>query len=340
MTAPQAGRQPPSVWLDRPRPGDARAMVAAMCDPAVAGWLSAVPQPYGPAEAAEYIAKAGLDDHVIRIGQDLVGGIRAGRDLGIWVAPAWQGQGVARRAAILGLGRAFAGGVDMVTAAHYLDNDRSARFLAGLGFADPVADSIPMRAWGGATRPVLRLRLTRDRFAARHPFAFATARLAVRPAASADLPELTRIVTRPDVARMLLLFRPDQPLTEIAAHFPPAPAGPPLRLAAWLGDRLVGSIGIGQASGDMPAPVFYFLDPAVAGQGLASEMLAGLLAEADARLGPAPYSADVFADNPASRRVLEKAGFRVVADLPALLSVARNGPAPGWRLLREAPAIA
>lgn len=337
MTPPLAGRAPPSVWLDRPRPGDAPAMVAALRDPVVAGWLSVVPQPYGLAEAADFIATAGPEDHVIRIGNDLVGGLRAGRDLGIWVAPDWQGRGVARRAAILGLGRVFAGGTDLVTAVHHVGNERSARFLAGLGFADPVADSMPMRAWGGAPRPVLRLQLTRDSFAARHPFAFATARLVVRPAAPADLPELARIVTRPDVARMLLLFRPGQPLAEIAAHFPPAPVAPPLRLAVWLGDALVGSIGIGQASAALPAPVFYFLDPAVGGQGLASEMLAGLLAEADARLGPAPYSADVFADNPASRRVLEKAGFRVVEDLPALRSVARDGPAHGWRLKREAP---
>ena len=337
MASPQL-RQVPPVWLDRPRPDDARAMVAAMRDPAVSGWLSAVPAAYGPDAAAEYIDTAGPGDHVIRIGGDLVGGIRADRSLGIWVAPQWQGRGIARRAAVLGLTRAFADGAVEVTASYHIGNDRSARLLAWLGFGDPVQASAPMRAWGGAMRPVMQLRLTRDDFAARHAFGFITDRLAVSPATPDDLPALLRIVTRPEVARMLIVFRPGMGIADLAPHFPPAAILPPLRLAARMGAEIVGSIGIGRPLRDASAPVFYFLDPASAGQGLASEMLAGLLAEADARFGPAPYLAEVFTDNPASRRVLEKSGFQVIEDLLGMISIARDAPAPGWLMRREPPA--
>lgn len=54
----------------------------------------------------------------------------------------------------------------------------------------------------------------------------------------------------------------------------------------------------------------YIVDPAFAGRGIATELARGLLAAAFDRLGLRRVSAGCNADNPASVRVLEKAGMR------------------------------
>jgi len=54
----------------------------------------------------------------------------------------------------------------------------------------------------------------------------------------------------------------------------------------------------------------YIVDPAYAGRGVASSVAVGLLAAAFERLGLRRVTAGCFADNPASARVLEKAGMR------------------------------
>jgi RimJ/RimL family protein N-acetyltransferase len=97
---------------------------------------------------------------------------------------------------------------------------------------------------------------------------------------------------------------------------------------------LIGSIGIGQ--GEEP-PVFYFLDPAFAGRGLAREMLAGFAREAFARFPVDALTAEAFDDNPASIRVLTRCGFAEVGS-GLLTSAARAKPEPGtlFRLPRAA----
>ena len=52
------------------------------------------------------------------------------------------------------------------------------------------------------------------------------------------------------------------------------------------------------------------VDPALAGRGLGSALAHGLLAAAFERLGLRRVTAGCNADNPASARVLEKAGMR------------------------------
>ena len=84
-------------------------------------------------------------------------------------------------------------------------------------------------------------------------------------------------------------------------------------------------------------PVYYFLAPEAAGQGLATEIVGAFAAEMVARHAPAGLTAEVFADNPASCRVLEKCGFARV-EAHRFSSVARPAPAPGW-LFRRSGAV-
>lgn len=158
-----------------------------------------------------------------------------------------------------------------------------------------------------------------------------THRTLIRSARADDLPALHRIVTLPEVARMLFLFRPGMSLAEMATHFPTDTATPPFRAVIEHDGRGVGSIGVGKGE---PPPIMYFLDPAVAGQGLASEVVAAFADWLVARFGHAAITAEVFTDNPASRRVLEKGGF-VVVGTTELKSAARAAPAAAWRLERR-----
>ena len=155
---------------------------------------------------------------------------------------------------------------------------------------------------------------------------FRTARCEVGPAAPCELAALRAIACTPAVARMLLLFHPGMGEAEFAAIHPPGRTEPPMRWAIRRGGAVIGSIGCGAGP---VAPVFYFLDPAAAGQGIASEVLPAFC---DHVLGAfrqlEALSAEVFSDNPASARVLERAGFTCGGPV-MLRSAGRAAPAPG-----------
>lgn len=162
-----------------------------------------------------------------------------------------------------------------------------------------------------------------------------TARTLIRSARADDLPALYAIATRPEVARMLFLFRPGMNADEFAARFALDTTTPPFRAVIERDGAVVGSIGVGLAGrGEPAAPIWYFLDPAVAGGGLGSEVVAGFATWLDGA-GSGPLSAEVFTDNPASRRVLEKAGFRLSGEGMGV-SAASAAPAPIWRFHRAA----
>ena len=161
-----------------------------------------------------------------------------------------------------------------------------------------------------------------------------TARTLIRSARADDLPALYAVATRPEVARMLFLFWPGMDADDFAARFP-LDTTPPFRAVIERDGAVVGSIGVGLAGrGEPAAPIWYFLDPVVAGGGLGSEVVAGFATWLDGA-GSGPLSAEVFTDNPASRRVLEKAGFRLSGEGVGV-SAARAAPAPIWRFHRAA----
>ncbi|MHC0055009.1 GNAT family N-acetyltransferase [Actibacterium sp. D379-3] len=155
----------------------------------------------------------------------------------------------------------------------------------------------------------------------------ATPRLTLRAMTHADAADLCRIVTIPTVGRMLFVFPPDW--TEPAARdF--------IDAWAWRGDlrlrlavcdaqgRFIGSVGVARHEA---VEVFYFLDPACAGQGYATEAMQAFLAFLFARFDPPEITAGVFIDNPASSHVLGKLGFQPSGDGMAA-SAARLEPAP------------
>ena len=91
------------------------------------------------------------------------------------------------------------------------------------------------------------------------------------------------------------------------------------------GSRLVGCVGL--ASEDGETELGYWIAQGHWGRGYATEAVRSVLSLART-LGHRRVTARHFADNPASRRVLEKAGFRETGEIRLGHSAARIAPAP------------
>lgn len=310
------------VALTRPWPEDAEDIAVALADWEVVRWLTTLPWPYGVADARDFVAAAGLDDHAVRQEGRLVGMVQAGRVFGIWIAPDRQGRGIGRRAGVLALTRLFLSGATEVQAHCLVGNHRSARLLDWLGFRADGRVTLTSRPLARAVQAD-RLILDRAGFEARHAIALTTPRLRIDPVTEADLPALHRVATRPDVARMLLRYHPAMSPQEARPLLLQSALVPPLRLAVRRGGAVIGSVGLLEGA---PPRLTYFLDPDHAGQGLGQEMVGAVFAEIVARLAPTEIAADAFLDNPASRKILKNLGFRRDEDA-WLTSRGRDAPA-------------
>lgn len=321
------------VALSRPRPEDAPAIAAALSDWEVTRWLSTPPWPYALSDAQDFLGRGAGQDHAIRADGRLAGMVRAEGSFGIWIAPALQGQGVGRRAALLALSRwHVSGSVDLQT--HCLvGNARSARLLDWLGFRVVDRSRLMSRPHGREVEADL-WRLDLGAFARRHAIAVTTPRLHIDAVRPDDLPALHRILTQPSVARMLLRFDPHMSLEEVAPILLEGAVVPPLRLAVRHDGAPVGLVGL---SAGTPPMLNYALDPAVSGRGLGREMVSAVLEELIARFDPPRIGAVVFLDNAPSRRVLEGLGF-VCTSRMQLHSRGRDAPAPAALYLQEADA--
>lgn len=148
------------------RPGwieDAPELARAIGHWDVVRQLSRAPWPYGPADAERFLADmrstpnaasflicARDGDHA-----PIIGGIGYGpledrpAEFGYWLTPAAWGRGYASEAgrAVIGLARTM--GLSSLAARHFIDNPKSGRVLAGLGFM-PTGQSQTWSAARGA----------------------------------------------------------------------------------------------------------------------------------------------------------------------------------------------
>jgi RimJ/RimL family protein N-acetyltransferase len=159
-----------------------------------------------------------------------------------------------------------------------------------------------------------------------------TARLTLRQMRAADAPVLRRIVTQPEVGRMLFAFPPDwsdDGARAFVADWQYRPGCTRFRLAVELGDgAFAGTVGAWAEGAAARSPqVFYFLDPAHAGRGLATDAMRAFAGALFSGFEIDALGADVFADNPRSARVLAKLGFGATG-LDTGTSAARVEPAP------------
>lgn len=318
--------------LTRPFPEDAECIAAAMSDWQTARWLTAVPWPYGVQDARAFIASAGLDEHAVRLGDKLVGMVRAGSSFGIWIMPDHRGSGLALRAGMLALSRHFLSDPSDMTAQYLSGNARSAGLLQRLGFETPI----PARLWSVAMdkeMPATTLTLRRARFAALHPIRLTTPHLRIDPLGPADLAQLERIIALPEVSRMIPGGSPAK-ASDVMPDGAETGLFPPLGLAVRHEGRVAGAIFLSEGPGHR---LRYVLHPDLAGRGLGQEMVAAVFDELIARFALPEIVADAFLDNLPARNILKNLGFRR-ADDSAMTAPGRDGPAAA-ALYRWRPAL-
>ena len=152
-----------------------------------------------------------------------------------------------------------------------------------------------------------------------------TERMSLRPITHDDVDAVLEYRSREDVARYLTraaLGREDvrDRVTRFAERGRPGHPEPGLGLVAELDGRVVADLSLRlepDDNGMWLAVLGYAVHPDVAGRGVATELVRALVQLSFADLHLAMVTADVFAPHRASQRVLEKAGFRVVARVPA-----------------------
>jgi len=151
-----------------------------------------------------------------------------------------------------------------------------------------------------------------------------TERLFLRPAWLEDAPELTRAIGQEPVVRMLARvpwpYREEHARAWIGMLKPPRLPSLLVTLPAE-GGRIVGGCGMHEKQGCVE--VGYWIGPEHWGRGYATEALTGLLSLART-LGHRQIIGRHAADNPASGRVLRKAGFRPTGNSRAFRSLGRN----------------
>jgi RimJ/RimL family protein N-acetyltransferase len=167
-----------------------------------------------------------------------------------------------------------------------------------------------------------------------------TKRLKLRALRISDAQRVAQLCGDPGVATMIL--RAPLPYLPIAAEgfiltmAARKPLGHDFVFAADLpGEGLIGLIGA-HKSGDAGFEVGYWYGRPYWGRGFATEALNAFLSEAK-KLGQ--LLAGHFDDNPASGRVLEKAGFAYTGETKAMFSLARAASVPVKRMRYEADLV-
>jgi RimJ/RimL family protein N-acetyltransferase len=151
-----------------------------------------------------------------------------------------------------------------------------------------------------------------------------TERLFLRPAWLEDAPELTRAIGHEPVVRMLARvpwpYREEHARAWIGTAKDPRLPNALVTLPEENG-RIVGGCGLHGEGGSVE--VGYWIEPGCWGRGYATEALRGVLALARL-IGHRRIAGRHAADNPASGRVLRKAGFRPTGNVRAFHSLGRD----------------
>lgn len=152
-----------------------------------------------------------------------------------------------------------------------------------------------------------------------------TPRLTLRRPLRADADRIAGLVDDFDVARMTTRIPHPYGVTGPDEFWTLAQdtEGLELLVIDLVGEGPVGAIGLSDKGGLLPE-VGYWLGRPYWGEGLATEAVGALLRWSHLACGQRGLLAGHFADNPASGRVLEKAGFLYTGEVQPRFSVARD----------------
>lgn len=165
-----------------------------------------------------------------------------------------------------------------------------------------------------------------------------TDRLTLRPLALTDAPRLSAITSDPAVARMVARVPCPNPLVAVEGFIlimqARAPLGADHIFAVDLpGEGAIGCIGAHGASPEGPFELGYYVGRDWWGHGYATEAAAAVTRYMESK-GATHLEAGHFLDNPASGRVLEKAGFVATGEIVPRFSLGRGAAAPLRRMAR------
>lgn len=305
---------------------DADAIVAGIGNYDVSKWLSSVPYPYGQEDAEWFLNRVREENRSVWAIVDATGlqGIVGIEDeLGYWLArTAWR-KGYGFEAARAVVEHHFSDERhDTLTSSVFDGNDRSAEVLRALGFLPLAREERSAKALSQSVMATTSL-LTRERWAERQDFTLYTPRLTLRPGTPDDAAAFVRL-TRPEVARNLATVPADMSVEAAAERLERLTwrGTPGFSLLVEQGGEVVGWVGLGGTGA-----LGYALGSDHWGQGLMTEALSAFLPETFDRFPVSRITAERFADNPASGRILEKLGFERTGEEMGT-SKARLEPAP------------
>jgi RimJ/RimL family protein N-acetyltransferase len=170
-----------------------------------------------------------------------------------------------------------------------------------------------------------------------------TERLTLRPLELSDAARISAFTRDWDVARMVSSIPFPQPLISVEGFLLIEQARRPLE-RDWTfaieipGEGLIGMVGAHVRGKDYSGrfvEIGYWVGKPYWGKGYATEA-ARAVADFGAGLAHGPVMARHYADNPASGRVLEKAGFVYNGEQREGFSLARGGTAPSLSMERKA----
>lgn len=331
--------------LRKPLETDAQAIADAVGVLDVSQWLTSVVHPYSVQDAEDYIQRILSDEikntYLVENETGLVGCIGIGPELGYWFAQSEWGKGYATEAAHAVLDAYFAQSFAPPVASGYIaGNGRSKNVLTKLGFGHTGIVNKTVSQARQSSVDVCKMVLTAEQWHALNPWQIKTPRLMMRPLRPSDAPVVADIGGTRAVAPMILSATVPWPIEKVEHWIEQSRWRGTLgvRFAIECQGKLVGVVGLGRGANPKTAATMYFLDPAHWGQGIATEAMSHLMGAAFERFDISKIDADVYDDNPASARVLEKLGFAKVGATTDCKSSARVEPAPVslYRLSRAA----
>ncbi len=288
-------------------PEDEAAVVAALNDIGVTGWLAVVPFPYAPADFQQFQTDYAVpgETYAVHDAAGLVGIVGVeDRTLGYWFAPASHGKGYATEAARAALAEHLAHDPSPVKSGHYEGNARSANVLRKLGFAETGRFDKYCRAMD-RDRPHVDMLITLDDFERALPIEARSARLTYRALQQTDREALHGIASHWEVVRQLgsWPWPPERDFTNCRAQ---PYRGDGFVWGVFQDGALIGTVAV------TGAELGYMFAPSVWGQGLGFEACRTAIGHTFATSDRAFLEAGVWADNMASLNLLGKLGFRVV----------------------------
>ncbi|MFZ5669448.1 MAG: GNAT family N-acetyltransferase [Pseudomonadota bacterium] len=163
-----------------------------------------------------------------------------------------------------------------------------------------------------------------------------TRRLTLRAPLPRDAPRLAQYCNDPEIARMTAAMPSPYRLEHAMAFIERAAAADRRTDAPFLieldEEGVVGGLGF-HRKGDGPVEVGYWIARPFRGRGLASEALIGAMQWAARDWRRRVVAAGHFSDNPASGRVLCRAGFLYTGEVRLQASLGRPEPAASRRMI-------